>query len=197
MQIKKDDIRDNILAAAEKEFLKRGFKNSSMRTIAAKSHTTLGNLYNYFQNKEAILDVIIGDTPDQIYKVLNEHQSYSESFPLSKEEMEDNFDDLVITYMPRFFPLELLLSNSLIILMEGCEGTKYEPFRQIFFQLFQNHIAFHLKVESNSFLAKSMAHGFLSSLIFIGKNKKNMEDGRKDLLNYIRTMVLGMPINRK
>lgn len=50
MQIKKDDIRDNILAAAEKEFLKRGFKNSSMRTIAAKSHTTLGNLLSIIEN---------------------------------------------------------------------------------------------------------------------------------------------------
>jgi AcrR family transcriptional regulator len=61
MQIKKKEIRDEILAVAEKEFLKRGFKNSSIRTIATKSHTTLGNIYHYFENKEAILDGVIGD----------------------------------------------------------------------------------------------------------------------------------------
>lgn len=197
MQMKKEAIKQDILAAAEKEFLKRGFKNSSMRTIAAKSHTTLGNLYHYFKNKEAILDEIIGDMPEKVYKVLKEHESHLVPFNLTKEEMENNFDDLADTYMPKFFPLEILLSNSLLILLEGCEGTKYEPFRQSFFELFQKHIAVHLKVGANSFLAKSIAYGFMSSLLFIGKNKKSMEEGKRDLINYIKAMVFGMPIQKK
>lgn len=197
MQIKKDEIRENIIRIAEKEFLKRGFKNSSMRTIAAKAHTTIGNLYNYFENKEAILDEVIGDTPDKILHVLNEHESAQISLLMTKEEMEDNFEELVNTYMPRFFPFDLLLSNSMLILMEGCDGTKYEAYRNTFLDLFQAHIATHFNAPPDSFLARSISYGFLSTLLFIGKNKRSLDDGKQDLINYIKTMVLGMPMPKK
>jgi len=197
MQTKKEEIRDEILDVAENEFLKRGYKNASMRTIATKSHTTLGNLYNYFENKEAILDSVIRDTPERIYQVLKEHETALYPSKNSKEYLEDNFNDLVDIYMPKLFPLDILLSNSLMILMEGCEGTKYEPYRDTFLNLFQKHLSTHLNVEPESFLSRSLAHGFLSSLLFIGKNKKNMETGKKDLINYIKTMTLGMPMPKK
>lgn len=193
MQTKKEEIRAEILMVAEKEFLKRGYKNASMRTIALKSHTTLGNIYNYFGNKEAILDEVIGNTPEQIHQILKEHETALLSDVNSKEYIEKNFNELVQTYMPKLFPLEILLSNSLLILMEGCEGTKYEPYRGIFLNLFQSHLSTHLKVESESFLAKSMAHGFISSLLFIARHMDNVESGKKDLINYIKTMTLGMP----
>lgn len=194
MQIKKDEIRETILVISKKEFLKRGFKNSSMRTIASKSHTTLGNLYNYFENKEAILDEIIDDTPDKIFQILKEHEDAMSTIRISKVEMEDNFSTLVDQYMSVYFPLDVLLSDSLLILMEGCEGTKYESYRQVFIDLFQKHIANHLNVDSKSFLARSIAHGFISSLLFIGKNKNSLEEGKEELTNYIKTMVLGLPI---
>lgn len=197
MQIKKEEIRAEILTVAEAEFLKRGFKNASMRTIATKSHTTLGNLYHYFENKEAILDGIIGETPEKILNILKEHEAALISTYLSKEEIETNFNDIAEAYMPKFFPLDILLSNSLLILMDGCDGTKYESYRQTFLNLFQSHLATHMSIESDSFLARSLAHGFLSTLLFIGKNKKNMEDGKKDLTTYIKMMVLGMPMPRK
>ena len=62
MQTKKEEIRQEILLAAENEFYKRGYRDASMRTIARKANTTLGNIYNYFENKEALLDAVIGDT---------------------------------------------------------------------------------------------------------------------------------------
>ncbi len=195
MQVKKDEIRDEILAASEKEFLKRGFKNSSMRTIATKSHTTLGNLYNYFENKEAILDAIIGNTPEQIFQVIQEHENAASStLEFSKEYLEEHFSEITSSELSQLFPLDLLLSNPLIILMEGCEGTKYEPYRELFLTQFQKHLAIHLNVDPNSFLAKSIVLGFVSTLLFIAKNKKNMEEAKKDLVAYIKTMTLGLPM---
>lgn len=197
MQVKKDEIREEILRVAVNEFLKRGFKNSSMRTIATKSNTTLGNLYNYFKNKEAILEAVIGDTPEKIFQILNEHETAILANDITKEQMEENFNELVEIYMPKFFPIDILLSNSFLILMEGCEGTNYAHYREIFLSLFQKHLSTHINVEPDSFLTKSLALGFLSSLLFIGKNKKNMDDGKNDLLNYIKIMVLGMPMPKK
>ncbi len=99
--------------------------------------------------------------------------------------------------MPKFFPLDILLSNSLLILLDGCDGTKYEAYRQLFLDLFQAHLATHMRVESGSFLARSLAYGFLSTLLFIGKNKENMTNVKKDLTNYIKMMILGMPMSPK
>lgn len=194
MQVKKDEIRNEILAVSEKEFLKRGFKNSSMRTIAAKSHTTLGNLYNYFENKEAILDAIIGDVPEQVMQIIEEHNKAASTINFTKEYMEEHFSEVTSSQLSQLFPLDLLLSNPLIILMESCEGTKYEPYRELFLTEFQKHLAIHLNVDPDSFLAKSIVLGFVSTLLFIAKNKKNMEEAKKDLVAYIKTMTLGLPM---
>lgn len=54
MQKQKDSARKNILITSRHEFLKNGFKNTSMRTIAQKSGVGLSNIYNYFKNKNEI-----------------------------------------------------------------------------------------------------------------------------------------------
>lgn len=194
MQVKKEELREKIIKVAEREFVIRGFKESSMRTIAAKSHTTIGNLYHYFESKEAILTAVIGDVPDKIIEMLHAHENIILSEDFTKEKIEANFSEIMDKYMPTLFPLDMLLSNSLIILLEGCEGTKYEHYKDEIYTLFQNHISIHLDTKPDSFLVKTMVHGFVSSLLFISKHKKNLEEGKKDLIQYIKTIVLGFPL---
>ena len=45
--------------AAKQLFIRQGFHATSMRNIAARAGTSLGNLYNYYPTKEAILGSII------------------------------------------------------------------------------------------------------------------------------------------
>ena len=45
--------------AAKQLFIRQGFHATSMRNISAKASTSLGNLYNYYPTKEAILGSII------------------------------------------------------------------------------------------------------------------------------------------
>src|SRR5215210_4918315 len=51
--------RGRIEEAARELFIKRGFHATSMRDIAGRAQTSLGNLYNYYRTKEAILESII------------------------------------------------------------------------------------------------------------------------------------------
>jgi AcrR family transcriptional regulator len=51
--------RNRIEDAAKELFIRQGFHATSMRDIAARSQTSLGNLYNYYRTKEAILESII------------------------------------------------------------------------------------------------------------------------------------------
>lgn len=56
MEKKKSRIEE----AARELFISQGFHATSMRTIAARAGTSLGNVYNYYRTKEEILESIIG-----------------------------------------------------------------------------------------------------------------------------------------
>ena len=55
LEAKKRHIAD----AARQLFITQGFHATSMRDIAARAEVSLGNLYNYFGNKEELLESII------------------------------------------------------------------------------------------------------------------------------------------
>lgn len=47
--------QDRIFAAAERAFVKHGFQGASMQAIAVEARMSAGNLYRYFDSKEAIV----------------------------------------------------------------------------------------------------------------------------------------------
>ena len=51
--------KERIESAAKEFFIRQGFHATSMRDIASRAQTSLGNLYNYYRTKEAILESII------------------------------------------------------------------------------------------------------------------------------------------
>ena len=59
MQTKKEDIEQRIIEVATDEFMKKGYENTSMRVIAYKANTSLGNIYHYFKNKDLLLQAMV------------------------------------------------------------------------------------------------------------------------------------------
>lgn len=59
MQIKKDNLKEDILAVAREEFFLHGYEDASLRVMAKKANTSLGNIYHYYANKENLLDCIL------------------------------------------------------------------------------------------------------------------------------------------
>ncbi len=55
VQVKKAEMRQTIIDVATDEFMKKGYENASLRVIAQKSHTTLGNIYHYFKSNRQII----------------------------------------------------------------------------------------------------------------------------------------------
>ena len=51
--------RDQVLTAAAARFQDRGFHGASMSEIAVASGMSVGHIYHYFQNKEAIIEAIV------------------------------------------------------------------------------------------------------------------------------------------
>ena len=59
MQVTKDYIRKNILEAAQKLFLERGYPDVSMREIAEEAQVGLSNIYNYYKSKNEIFLIVM------------------------------------------------------------------------------------------------------------------------------------------
>lgn len=58
-QIKKDEVKDKILASAKNEFLEKGFQKSSLRSIVKKANLTQGAMYAYFKNKDDLFFSVV------------------------------------------------------------------------------------------------------------------------------------------
>lgn len=54
MQVLKEDIRSRILTVARQQFERKGYVKTSMREIAGLAGVGVGNIYNYFTNKDEL-----------------------------------------------------------------------------------------------------------------------------------------------
>lgn len=192
MQIKNEELRNNILGSAEREFLIHGYHNGSMRAIAKRANTTTGNIYHYFSNKEAILDEIIGDLPQALKAALAIHETFANELIVDANICAD---ELIAMHMPELFPIDLLLSPRFLIFLGKSDGTKYDDSRAWIIGLFNDHLKWHMNLQKDSILTETLLHGFLSSLLFIGTHTKNIEEGRRHLIEYIKQLSFGLLIS--
>lgn len=66
MQTMKEEVRQKILTAAREEFLRCGFEDASIRTIAASAKTAKSNVYNYYKDKDALFTAVLEPTVSSI-----------------------------------------------------------------------------------------------------------------------------------
>src|SRR5246127_3421856 len=64
------DRRSQILDAALVCFAKRGFHQTSMHDISAEAGISVGLIYRYFQNKEAVISAMADRHKQEIHEVL-------------------------------------------------------------------------------------------------------------------------------
>lgn len=125
MRVLKDDKYRSILRAARKEFILRGFKDASMRTIAKDANVGLSNIYNYFKNKDEIFLEIVSPARDDLFAfVKDKHtEKYIDFNFMStrayQEETVDVYIQLLIKYKEE---IRLLLFYS--------QGSTMENFRE-------------------------------------------------------------------
>ncbi len=69
-QVLKQEIRQKILISARDILIEKGYSGCTMRAIASGAGITVGNLYSYFESKEAIYTKIITTVTDIIDAVI-------------------------------------------------------------------------------------------------------------------------------
>ncbi|HZC11751.1 MAG TPA: TetR family transcriptional regulator [Mycobacterium sp.] len=64
--------RDQILSAAAKLFGENGFHGSSMAELAKRAGMSVGHIYHYFQNKDAIIEALVDREMEELSGLLDE-----------------------------------------------------------------------------------------------------------------------------
>ena len=64
--------RDQILSAAAKLFGENGFHGSSMAELAKRAGMSVGHIYHYFENKDAIIEALVDREMEELSGLLDE-----------------------------------------------------------------------------------------------------------------------------
>jgi hypothetical protein len=126
-QTLKDEIRENIDAAALAVFGRKGFVGATMAEIAAEAGISVGNIYRYYTGKEDLFYSLV--TPDFIEELKSLFRSKMKTADgMELAEMRD-YDPMDVrdTVLKDFLSKNRLRT---IIVMDKNEGTRYEGFKE-------------------------------------------------------------------
>lgn len=194
MQVKKEDIKDVIIEVAREEFINKGYENASMRVIAKKANTTLGNIYTYFENKEAILITILEPIVQDLDKLVLEHLDQTVNVH-SLEEIEMAFEDFEKTLETGEF--QYIMHRELLILFD-LKTTSYVQRRQGFLDKCKQHFAWHLRLEDNdSYYIEVMVNTFVECIKHVLKEQKNSLQAKEEFLKVFKMICTGFVVNQE
>jgi len=115
-----------ILTIAEEEFMDKGYRDTSLRTIVKKSGVTTGAFYGYFKSKEELFDALVKEHYDYI---INIYDSILEDFkekPL--EEQLQCMDSYSSIGLQKMFDYIWDNKKPFFLISRAAGGTKYENF---------------------------------------------------------------------
>lgn len=126
MQVLKEDIKQQILDAARREFARKGFAKASMRTIASQTGVGVGNLYNYFPSKDklfcAVLAPVLLSFDGMFYR---HHGCHSDALEMIR-------DEYLVFAVSEYMSLIREHRTLMRILFFGTQGSSLEHFKMNF-----------------------------------------------------------------
>lgn len=191
MQFLKEELRVKILESATNEFHDKGYNKASMRTIAKHSRITVGNIYRYFDGKEALFEAVVNEAYERFYDVVS--TNVADSIIQSNDgnlyaEMRVKLIESLVTCVKE-------KRVELLILLRGAEGTKYENMREDFQQLIYKKVVLRFepvfqgdrKNAQISFIAevisKSCVEGLVEAIIQYD-DEKELKEVMEMIYNY-------------
>ncbi|WP_113671066.1 TetR/AcrR family transcriptional regulator [Vallitalea guaymasensis] len=192
MQIKKDEVKNAIIKSGEKEFLEKGYEKASIRKIVKQAGTTIGNFYNYFDNKEALFEVLVKDEYDKFIYFIHNHDKIERPDYLwqisNPSKWRVVLSELLSKVVPNF-------GIGLIILLDCSEGTKFANCKNELVNLIKNHFIEHIEKynkEYNSIeIGDIISEQLIDGIIKILRNNNNPDLKHKLITEYILFYMIG------
>ncbi|MBB6698602.1 TetR/AcrR family transcriptional regulator [Clostridium algidicarnis] len=184
MQYLKDHVRNSIKEEALKEFNKKGYKGASVRSIAKNSNTSVGNIYKYFDSKEALYENLIEPVYDKVMDYINQFQ---------KVELNDKAEDVFYQLMEKIMEIFNYNSIELSILLNKSQGSKYEHCKGTFVdfitRIVTENVSYQLSTKGkklkDNFLIYIISNSLVESISIILEERQEGAEVRKLILSII------------
>ena len=168
-QVLKEEIRENILKAALREFFNRGYKSAAMRSIAEQAKIPTGLIYSYYENKEALFEAVLRPVLYDWERVLTtgdenkDKHTNSQIYGLSNAETECILN--LFHHRQEF-----------IILIDKSGGTKYENEKERFIEDIEEHLNMHRNDDTDDeVFIHIIANNFVDGLMQLMYHYKGKE----------------------
>lgn len=184
MQYLKDHVRNSIKEEALKEFNKKGYKGASVRSIAKNSNTSVGNIYKYFDSKEALYENLIEPVYDKVMDYINQFQ---------KVELNDKAGDVFYQLMEKIMEIFNYNSIELSILLNKSQGSRYEHCKGTFVdfitRIVTENVSYQLSTKGkklkDNFLIYIISNSLVESISIILEERQEGAEVRKLILSII------------
>lgn len=121
-----EGVYEAVLQCAKKEFLEKGYKDASLRTIAQEAGTSTGSIYTRFGDKEGLFEAIVGPAADNLKKMFLEIQ---ENFhQLNDEEQRAEMGQYTALHQMEMLDYIYDHFEEFRLLLDGAGGTRFSCF---------------------------------------------------------------------
>lgn len=184
MQYLKDQVRNRIVEEALKEFNEKGYEGASIRSIAKKSNTSVGNIYKYFKSKEDLHENLIGPINDRFL-------SYIQKF--DKVELNDKAEIIFYKLVDEIMEIFNEKSVEISILLNQSKGTKYEKCKSIFVDFVTRIVTEKMQYElslkgkklRDNFIIYVVSQSLIESIAITVRERSDGAEVRQLILNLI------------
>lgn len=177
MQVLKESVKKAILNGAIIEFFEHGYHNANMRRIADSAGITVGNIYRYFENKEALFNSVL--LPAQ--KAIDDLESFDKKLHITHIENQKEATQIVTYVMNVLRPY----TKEIFIMIFNSNGTHYHQVKNQLESLVVTKIKEYYPGLFQDYFLKVVAASFIQALFVVFKD--NVNDIKK-----IQDMVVQM-----
>ena len=184
MQYLKDDVRKNIMNGALIEFMEKGYEGASIRGIAKRSNSSVGNIYKYFRSKDELYENLIGT----VYHRLINYISQFDKVELNDKALEV-FNQLIEKIMKIFNES----SNEISTLLNQSKGSRYENCKEIFVKFITRTVTDSMNYElskqgkqlKDNFIIYLLSYSLMESISIVVKEKHDGKEVKRIILKMI------------
>ncbi len=191
MQYLKDEVRNSIAVAALKEFKELGYEGASIRNIAKRANTSVGNIYKYFKSKEDLYENLIGSVYYKLMDYINQFH---------KVEINDKAEEIFYGLMEKIMEIFNDNSTEIAILLNKSNGSKYENCKSTFVDFITRIVAETVNYEmslqgrrlKDNFIIYLISNSLVESISIILEEREDGAEVRRLILNIIDIFYMNL-----
>lgn len=126
VQVPKDRVREAFVAAAAEAFAELGYAATSMAKVAERAGSSVGNLYKYFPNKEALLAAAV--PPELVAELERLTQRRMLALGNAKDIRELGADARYHALAGELLDYCIQRRAAVVVVLSRAEGTPYQSF---------------------------------------------------------------------